>query len=414
MAQATATNSATSLVANLDTGKNTAAAGKPLNEDYVEIANLPEGLAALVADGISGGQVGEFMSEQAVKAVCASLRESSSVSPLEQLEQAFQFAHASILAMKQQPRFARSGTTLICALLVEDSDGVMVHIGNIGDTRAYLLQSDRTLHQISHDHSTAERLTYALGFEMDVQAVPDFYSCIPLRAGETLLLCSDGVYKFVPQLEIISILSKNTTQKAADRLVQAAIARGTNDNTSVITIRTKVRSQPALHWLPLTIGMGLVLCLIGLALLFGGNITRFFSSENPLSSTPELNRLDNSTMTILPVQLVSTSTTLLAPFTASSIASTPATLAPTVTRAPTLTPTSTPTPTFTPTRTPTRTPRPTRPPATPTVLAPTSVDVPPTSVTSSTSAPVPPEVVPTGEITLPASGPTPVPATPAS
>ena len=55
-----------------------------------------------------------------------------------------------------------------------------------------------------------------------------------LTAGDRLMLCSDGVFKAVPEAEIAAMLAAGT---AAEVLVETAVARGARDNVSAVMLR---------------------------------------------------------------------------------------------------------------------------------------------------------------------------------
>jgi protein phosphatase len=57
---------------------------------------------------------------------------------------------------------------------------------------------------------------------------------LDLRAGDRLLLCSDGLSDLVPDSEILRLLSTESRSIAATGLVQAALDAGGNDNVTCV------------------------------------------------------------------------------------------------------------------------------------------------------------------------------------
>jgi len=147
------------------------------------------------------------------------------------------------------------GTTLT-ALVVDDDEG---HFAHVGDSRAYRLR-DGALEQLSADHSlvgemvregqlTREEaaahpqrsiLSRALGTEAEVEV--DEFSA-GLRAGDVLLLCSDGLTGEVGDDVIRELLGAAEPAEAARALVDAALAAGGHDNVTVIVIRVAAGDQ---------------------------------------------------------------------------------------------------------------------------------------------------------------------------
>jgi protein phosphatase len=162
-------------------------------------------------------------------------------------------ANASILAANRAPGspYQRLGSTVVVALLQQSGDLTNAWIGHIGDSRAYLARAGR-LHCLTIDHSVvqdlldrrlitpeeaehhpeASMLARSLGYqskvEIDIEQVA-------LGVGDTLLLCSDGLWGFVPEYEIAAALDvpDRTLQAAAHNLLELALATGGHDNIGI-------------------------------------------------------------------------------------------------------------------------------------------------------------------------------------
>jgi protein phosphatase len=146
----------------------------------------------------------------------------------------------------------RMGTTLVAALVM----GRWVLVGNIGDSRAYLMNDGR-LEQVSRDHTyLAEEIrrglvppdaaetspyrhliTRSLGTK-DAVEVDLFWR--PWPEGATLLLATDGLHGVVEELEMETILASRPPDDAARALVKAALDAGAPDNVSVVVVRKPV------------------------------------------------------------------------------------------------------------------------------------------------------------------------------
>jgi serine/threonine protein phosphatase PrpC len=223
--------------------------------------------------GYGAGEAGEVASKIAVDAVNQQVGERdfprgvnqfSQLTPDEQkdwLSGVVNQANRAILEQKETSRVAAErdmGTTLVMAVRFGDQ----VLVANAGDSRAYMVSADGKIpNQISRDHSLVailvkdERITPAqarihpernriyrsLGDkyreETDV-----FFAKIP--AGGSLLLCSDGLWGMIEDEEIREIVvSSESAQEAARRLIEAANVAGGKDNISAVVVKRKAEEE---------------------------------------------------------------------------------------------------------------------------------------------------------------------------
>lgn len=204
----------------------------------------------VVADGLGGHAGGEVASELAVAAAVDALSSNSTADPESALETAYRAAHRAILeAAGEQPALAGMGTTLVLAW---QDDGGTMHIGNLGDSRAYLL-ADGQLDLVTIDDNLAQelldagvltaeqarvhpgqfRLSKALGLDHAEVPQPRHHQ---LTQPGRLLLCSDGLNSEVPDEQIAALLADGTPEDASERLVQAALEAGGKDNVTVLVL----------------------------------------------------------------------------------------------------------------------------------------------------------------------------------
>ncbi|NJN66791.1 MAG: hypothetical protein HC884_08775 [Chloroflexaceae bacterium] len=145
----------------LDYGSATHVAGREKNEDFVGMDQTPTGLVAMLADGMGGGADGEVFSKLAVRTALANVRASkSSLAASEKLNRAFAAAIDAVRELKAgSERYKKSGTTLIGAVVEEDADRkVRLSVGNIGDSRAYLVDAQGEIECLTRDHTHYEDL----------------------------------------------------------------------------------------------------------------------------------------------------------------------------------------------------------------------------------------------------------------
>jgi protein phosphatase len=205
----------------------------------------------VVADGMGGHNAGEVASALAVK-VIRDVFESSGTPPGEALlVRAVQTANERILAAAaEQPAHSGMGTTVVAALILDER----AFYTSVGDSRVYLWRGGR-LTQLTRDDSwLAETLDGAAEYEQDVGVHPMRHvltkvvglrpelearvSECPFGAGDSLLLCSDGVHGAVPHELLASMMSSQRgVEDVAQSVVRSAIERGATDNVTAIVAR---------------------------------------------------------------------------------------------------------------------------------------------------------------------------------
>lgn len=219
---------------------------KPAGDDLV---------VAVVCDGMGGARAGNVASSLAVETASAYLEELSREALLQDpgghLTQAAILANEAVCYRAEQDMECRGmGTTMVAVIL----SGQKAHILNIGDSRAYQLGEEGVV-RVTRDHSVVEDLvhrgeltpeearshpqknliTRALGAEPETQA--DLYE-VELKAGEFLLLCSDGLSNVLTDQELLyEVLYGGTPQSCCQRMLDIALSRGAPDNVTAVLIQ---------------------------------------------------------------------------------------------------------------------------------------------------------------------------------
>ena len=206
------------------------------------------GVLLVVADGMGGAQAGEVASQLAIDCVLETYRAGGN-SVLDDLEHAVETAnHVIHEHSRAHPEMRGMGTT--CTAVVVQGDAAF--FAHVGDSRAYRVR-EGGIEQLTHDHSLVAQLvehrhltpeqakvdprrnvvTRSVGVaaEVDVDAaqVDD-----PLRQGDTLVVCSDGLHTLVEDEEIATIASGADLDLACEQLIALANQRGGNDNITVV------------------------------------------------------------------------------------------------------------------------------------------------------------------------------------
>lgn len=239
----------------------------------------------IVADGVGGQLGGDQASRLAVAAIRDSLRDllapadEFQTKPLdnqhtpffkspgvdapqrsapggslrERVLNAVQTGNLSVFGLaKHKPEEAGNAGTTVTMALVHGKQAV---IANVGDSRTYLLRGNR-IRQITQDHSLISGLVRSgsvkpeeafshpvrnvilrsLGRDQKVEV--DVFE-ERLQPGDTLLLCSDGLWEMVHDSNAIADMVRRapTPLEACRDLIAAANAAGGADNVSAIVVR---------------------------------------------------------------------------------------------------------------------------------------------------------------------------------
>ncbi|MBA2551701.1 MAG: serine/threonine-protein phosphatase [Nocardioidaceae bacterium] len=200
----------------------------------------------LLADGMGGMEAGEVASSVTVQTI-RKIDEPPAADLLEILAGAVQRANDRLAEIIEVDASVDGMGTTITGML---SDGERIALVHVGDSRAYRVREGR-LKQLTRDHTFVQSLIDEGRLTRDEAKVhphrsvliraldgrqelePDL-SVLDLVAGDRVLLCSDGVTDFLPDVEIEQLLTDGTVDSAAVDIVRASLARGSNDNVTVV------------------------------------------------------------------------------------------------------------------------------------------------------------------------------------
>lgn len=208
-------------------------------------------LLAAVADGVGGLAQGENASAMAIEAIETwwDAVDWSSAPTLDKLlqdlAQCVQNANMEIYRAATQAG-KRTGTTLSVFLLA--NDGYFLY--HVGDSRIYKISGGmfNSVEQLTTDHVTVQPkivgdttimksfLTDCLGY------APSFKSQQEAgqhKAGDVYLVCSDGIYKTLPDKTIGKLVrkQKSNIERACHDLIEQAKANGETDNLTALVVK---------------------------------------------------------------------------------------------------------------------------------------------------------------------------------
>ncbi|MCI6536341.1 Stp1/IreP family PP2C-type Ser/Thr phosphatase [uncultured Eubacterium sp.] len=225
---------------------------REMNQDYLysseeAVGKLPN--LFLVADGMGGHKAGEFASRYVVEHIVRSIEGSKEEEAVAILSESIETANRKLKEYADAHQQMRGmGTTVVAAVI----QGRTLIAANVGDSRLYIVGDEIT--QVTQDHSLVQEMvrlgqmdaqsarnhpdkniiTRAVGVSEEVKI--DIFER-QLRAGEYIILCSDGLTNMVEDSVILEILhGTGSLSDKAERLIELANKNGGKDNITVIII----------------------------------------------------------------------------------------------------------------------------------------------------------------------------------
>ena len=222
------------------------------NEDQAcALINASGNVLLIVCDGMGGQSKGDLASSLAINTVISSFKSRKGF--MNRYFAKFWVGNVIREANKcvyeqsrSNPSYEAMGTTLTLLLIIKDT----AILGHVGDSRCYFLRN-REFEQMSEDqtyvgyllrtkqiteeealiHPKRHVLMNALGVypsaSIDIKSFP--------YMGETVLLCSDGLYNNVPKNDIASVLkSEDSVEQKVNELIAIGNKNGGSDNIAVV------------------------------------------------------------------------------------------------------------------------------------------------------------------------------------
>lgn len=245
------------------------------NEDYFLIEK--EKQLYIVSDGMGGHNAGEIASLNATQTV----KEYFTAERLGKIKKdpklvrdeiidSIKKAHHHILDMSaKNPDYKGMGCTIVVALLIDD----ILHLGHIGDSRAYLAD-EKSITLLTSDHTYVMQLVKAGKMKMEdirdsniknhlsqalgapITLAPD-YSKQKLNPGDRVMICSDGLWDLIPDREIFNLLRQNKSKEQICKdFIRKANKKGGLDNITLIVFEYDPSDQVTPDNKPETSGAG--------------------------------------------------------------------------------------------------------------------------------------------------------------
>jgi serine/threonine protein phosphatase PrpC len=230
--------------------------GRKYNQDRVAYSYSRDALLMVVADGMGGHFHGEVAAQIAVQLITESFQKQARPSladPSAFLGKVVRDAHDAIGAYVVEHGLKESPRTTCVACVVQHNQAYWAHVG---DSRLYYFRGGELLTR-TRDHSKVQQL-FDLGriTQEELSTHPErnkIYNClggdllpdvevsktIAMQEGDTLLLCTDGLWGELSEAEIATILDAYPINTAVAELMDHAELRGGSacDNLSAVALR---------------------------------------------------------------------------------------------------------------------------------------------------------------------------------
>ncbi|WP_158277194.1 PP2C family protein-serine/threonine phosphatase [Serinibacter arcticus] len=213
------------------------------NEDSA----LASGTLLALADGMGGHAAGEVASAVVMHALSRLLAPGAEITT-DAVRDAAREARGALRGMSlADHEMEGMGTTLV-GLGVGPDGMVLTHVG---DSRLYRVR-DGEVTQITTDHTHVQRLVDSgrldpsevrthpyrsvilRSIDDSSDDLPDVGVTVDVRAGDRVLLCSDGLSDYVTHESLVASLLRGSPLDAARSLLRGALDAGTRDNVTVI------------------------------------------------------------------------------------------------------------------------------------------------------------------------------------
>ncbi|MBS0339360.1 MAG: serine/threonine-protein phosphatase [Proteobacteria bacterium] len=223
--------------------------GRLKNEDRMGYCYTRESGLFVLADGMGGHPEGEVAAQMALQTIAA-LYQREARPMLKDvksfLSSAVMSAHQQIMRYAGNKGMLDTPRTTVVAAVLQDNSATWVHCG---DSRLYVVRDGEMLTR-TLDHSHAERPRPNAGPEvfnrnllltcLGSPTTPMFEISepLPLLQGDRVMLCSDGLWGVMDEMQIVRILATRPVADAAPELVEMALRRGgaNGDNVTMIAL----------------------------------------------------------------------------------------------------------------------------------------------------------------------------------
>jgi len=232
---------------------------RPQQNDRTALFTAPKApgyVLAVLADGVSGGAVGADQLLHTAKQLFDEYRaaEVANLPRIQELMREIALDTHGILVMNPLAASGEAQTTMVLLMLTPQRQAVWATVGdsrlyrfsnkefvarsNDSDYVAHLMQHDGLPEEAARKHRNSKLLANVLG-NREKEPFVTVGMQEGLKAGDSFLLCSDGLWGYFTDAELANVVSRKSPREASEMLINKARerAQGKGDNASMAIVK---------------------------------------------------------------------------------------------------------------------------------------------------------------------------------
>jgi len=243
--------------------------GRRNNQDRMGYLYTRDSILMVVADGMGGHARGEVAAQMTLQTMASIFqREARPMlpEPARYLEECVLTAHRELHRYRAENNLPEAPRTTVVACVVQEGVATWAHVG---DSRLYLLRGGRIVAR-TLDHSRVHHLVSSgLIRPEDAKDHPErnrIFNCIgayiaptvevsrpvALRSGDTILLCTDGLWGALTDRQIGDAFAASTVMRAVPELMEFALTKAGADADNCTAIAMTWAGSESIDMIPPT------------------------------------------------------------------------------------------------------------------------------------------------------------------
>jgi protein phosphatase len=243
--------------------------GRKVNQDRMGYLYTRDSLLMLVCDGMGGHARGEVAAQLTLQTMASIYQRDAKPllpDPARYLEEAVLASHRELHRYRAEHSLPEAPRTTVVACIVQHGVATWAHVG---DSRLYLIRGSRIVDR-TIDHSRVHHLVSAgLIRPEDAKDHPErnrIFNCVgafvaptvevsrpvALRNGDTLLLCSDGLWGALNDRNVAEGFQGKTVMRAVPDLMESALSNAGNDADNCTAVALTWAGSESVEMVPPT------------------------------------------------------------------------------------------------------------------------------------------------------------------